>query len=40
MIPSRDVVLGVLKVNELVPEALLDKHGAVVLVDNGFLILL
>ena len=40
LIPPRNMILGVLEVDELVTDTLLDKHGAVVLIDNGFLVLL
>lgn len=39
MVPARDVVLRGLEGDELVAEALLDEDGAVVLVDDGFLVL-
>lgn len=39
LVPAGDVKLGGLEVDELVADALLDEYGAVVLVDDGFLVL-
>lgn len=40
LVPPRDVVLSGLEGDELVADALLDEDGAVVLVDDGLLVLL
>ena len=39
LIPTGDVVLGVLEICELITNALLDKYRTVVLVDDSFLVL-
>lgn len=39
LVPTRHMVLGVLEVDELVADALLDEDGPVVLVYDGFLVL-
>lgn len=40
LVPPGDVVLSVLEVNKLVPDALLHEHGTIVLVHNRLLVLL
>ena len=40
LVPARDIVLGVLEVDKLVAETFLDKDRPVVLIDNGFFVLL
>lgn len=40
LIPPRDVILSVLEMNQLIAKTFLDEYRAVVLVDNGFLVLL
>lgn len=39
LVPPRHVVLGGLEVSELVSDTLADKHGPVMLLDDGFLVL-
>lgn len=39
LVPAGNVVLAGLEVNELIPDALLDEDGPVVLVDDGLFVL-
>ena len=39
LVPPADLILRLLEVDQLVPKALLDEHGPVVLVDDRLLVL-